>query len=77
LITVDFSLLVFLYVSAGIALIFGLWLYYDARDARVYERERAHSLYHCLKCGRLYSAPRFNREADCPGCAFRNSKLKF
>lgn len=64
-------------MSGGLALMVGLWLYYDERDRRVYERERAQTLFHCLKCGRLYSAPRYLTEAACPGCAFENSKLKF
>jgi hypothetical protein len=77
LITLDLSTFALLYVSAGLVLIFGLSAYYDQRDRRVYEQERAQSLFHCLKCGRLYSAPRYLREVACPGCNFENSKLKF
>ncbi len=77
LITLDLNVLVLLYISVALVLVMGLWLYYDERDRRVYERERSHSLLHCLKCGRLYTAPRHDREAPCPACGFVNSKLKF
>ncbi len=77
MISLDLSSLVLLYVSGGLVLMMGLWTYYDERDRRVYEQERAQSLFHCLKCGRLYSAPRHLREVACPGCGFENSKLKF
>jgi len=77
LIPLDLSSFVLLYVSGGLVLMLGLWVYYEERDRRIHETERAQSLFHCLKCGRLYSASRSLREAPCPGCAFENSKLKF
>ena len=73
----DFSHFVFIVIMAGLALGFGLWIYYEQRDQRAYEQERAQSLFHCLKCGRLYSAPRAQLSAPCPACHFENSKLKF
>ncbi|MGA2051873.1 MAG: hypothetical protein ABSH19_01040 [Opitutales bacterium] len=77
MISLELSFYAFLYVSAGLVLTLSLWIYYDEREWRIYNRERAQSLFHCLKCGRLYSAPRNLHEAACPGCAFENSKLKF
>ncbi len=77
LFNLDFSHFVLTGVTIGIALVAGLWFYYDRRDQRIYEQERAQSLFHCLKCGRLYSAPRRDPTALCPNCHFENSKLKF
>jgi hypothetical protein len=76
-INVDLTGFFTLYVWAGLVIILALWVYYDHRDQQVYERERSTSLFHCLKCGRLYSAPHHERSVACPVCAFENSKLKF
>jgi hypothetical protein len=73
----DFSHFILTGITIGLALVFGLWIYYDQRDQRAYEQERAQSLFHCLKCGRLYTAPRASLSARCPACEFENSKLKF
>jgi hypothetical protein len=73
----NFSHFVLTGITIGLVLVFGLWFYYDQRDQRAYEQDRAQSLFHCLKCGRLYSAPRANIIARCPNCDFENSKLKF
>ncbi len=73
----DFSSFVFTGVTLGIALMMALWFYYDRRDQQIYERDHAQSLRHCLKCGRLYTAPRSQVSAVCPDCGFENSKLKF
>ncbi len=77
LFNLDFSHFILTGVTIGIALVAGLWIYYDRRDQHIYEHERAQSLFHCLKCGRLYAAPRCEPTALCPNCNFENSKLKF
>jgi hypothetical protein len=77
LFTLDFSFFVLSSITIGVVLMMGLWLYYDRRDQHTYESERSQSLFHCLKCGRTYSAPRCNQSANCPDCGFENSKLKF
>jgi len=72
-----FNIFVASIITIGVVLVMGLWVYYDRRDQHVYEHERSQSLFHCLKCGRVYSAPRSNHSANCPDCGFENSKLKF
>jgi uncharacterized paraquat-inducible protein A len=72
-----FDIFVTAIIALGVVLVMGLWLYYDRRDQQVYEHERSQSLFHCLKCGRVYSAPRSNQSVRCPNCGFENSKLKF
>lgn len=64
-------------MAIGVALVMALWIYYEQRDLRAYVADRAQSLRHCLKCGKLYSAPRREANAPCPDCGFENSKLKF
>jgi hypothetical protein len=44
----DFSHFILTGITIGLALVFGLWIYYDQRDQRAYEQERAQSLFHCL-----------------------------
>jgi predicted RNA-binding Zn-ribbon protein involved in translation (DUF1610 family) len=73
----EFSTFIVMGLTIGMALVFGAWIYYERRDQIIYEQERAQSLFHCLKCGRLYSAPRSAPMANCPDCGFENSRLKF
>jgi predicted RNA-binding Zn-ribbon protein involved in translation (DUF1610 family) len=77
LFNLDFSFFILSSIAIGVVLMLGMWLYYDRRDQQVYETERSQSLFHCLKCGRVYSAPRCHQAANCPDCGFENSKLKF
>jgi hypothetical protein len=73
----DFSSFVLTSMTLGVVLVLALWIYYEQREQRAYAGERAQSLRHCLKCGRIYSAPRSAASAPCPDCGFENSKLKF
>ncbi|QYY35839.1 hypothetical protein [Ruficoccus sp. ZRK36] len=77
MIDIDFSVFTFLYVSSGMAVIFGLWLYYDRRDVRLYERIRVRHTFHCIQCGSLYSDRGRREVSRCPQCGFQNAKLKF
>ena len=63
--------------SDGLAFILGLWLYYDRRDINFYEAKRTMVVFHCVKCGQLYTALKGNEVAGCPACDFKNSRLKF
>jgi rRNA maturation endonuclease Nob1 len=76
-IDIDFSVFTFLYVSAGMALILGLWFYYDRRDVSLYERIRVRHTFHCIQCGTLYSERGAREVSRCPHCGFENAKLKF
>ncbi|MBC2593297.1 hydrogenase nickel incorporation protein HypA [Ruficoccus amylovorans] len=59
------------------AVILGLWFYYDRRDVRLYERIRVRHTFHCIKCGTLYSERGTREVSRCPHCGFENAKLKF
>lgn len=73
----DLDLLAGLYISSGLLLIFGLWLYYDRRDRHRYDALRAPTLFVCLKCNRIFSRPAHTRAADCPSCGHPNIPLRF
>lgn len=77
MITLDFAWFAVLYTGAGLAMVFGLWLYYDLRDKRVYQEVRERATYHCVKCGTLYTDGREREVSACPRCGFENARLKF
>lgn len=65
------SLLTFVFVCG-----FALWFFYERREAIRSEQEQI-SIFHCLKCGILYSLECRPDVASCPRCKFTNSHLKF
>lgn len=69
---------VFLFLTGGLSLVFGLWIYYDRRDRALYDQLRSKRAYHCVKCGHLYAVEAgFEEITSCPHCQFKNSRLKF
>jgi len=66
---------VYCLLVAGVFL--GLWLYYDRRDHRRFERERRKAAFHCIRCNRLYVAPGGAELCRCPGCGHENARLRF
>lgn len=66
-----------LYLGAGFLLIFSLWFYYERRDGRLYESRRARVIFHCIKCGQIYTGSSHREERDCPQCGFTNGRLRF
>ncbi len=73
----DFSFVVVLQVGAGVALLTGLWLFYDRRDRLFYDRTRRRTTYHCLKCSRVYTAEPHSALVACPRCGQPNPRLHF
>lgn len=73
----DFNSVVVLQVGAGIALLTGLWLYYDRRDRLFYDRTRRLTTYHCLKCNQVYTAAPQAGLVPCPRCGHANPRLHF
>jgi hypothetical protein len=66
-----------LYLGAGFLLIFGLWLTYDRRDQQLRQAQRSPVIFHCIKCGQIYTRSESVEEADCPACQFTNGRLRF
>lgn len=77
MIGLDVDIFFLLYLGAGFLLIFGLWLYYDRRDKNLHEAQRMKVVYHCIKCGEIYTGPHESSERDCPRCGFTNGRLGF
>ena len=65
------------YLGCGFSLILGLWAYYDWKQAHRYEAQRSKVIYHCIKCGRIYTGAHLSEETDCPECGFTNGRLRF
>ena len=55
----------------------GLWLYYDRRDHGRFELERRKTVFHCIRCDKLYTAKRGTALCPCPRCGHENTRLKF
>ncbi|MSU22451.1 MAG: hydrogenase nickel incorporation protein HypA [Opitutus sp.] len=55
----------------------GLWLWYDRREHRRFERERRKTTFHCIRCDALYAAPAATELAKCPKCGHENVRLRF
>jgi hypothetical protein len=64
-------------LAAGMAILFALWIFYEWREASFYDNLARVSVFHCVKCGRVYSAPNRAGIAPCTNCGFANSRLKF
>ncbi|MFM1851640.1 MAG: hypothetical protein RIS54_1324 [Verrucomicrobiota bacterium] len=54
-----------------------LWLYYDRRDHARFERERRRTVFHCIRCDRIYEAPAGTEPCRCPRCDHENARLRF
>jgi len=66
-----------LYLGVGFLLIFGLWFYYDRRDANIHEAKRMKVVFHCIKCSEIYTGSHLSFECDCPRCGYTNGRLEF
>jgi len=54
-----------------------LWLYYDRREHTRFELERRKTVFHCIRCDQLYTAPAGTELSKCPRCSHENVRLKF
>jgi len=64
-----------LFLSLGLLVFLGLSVYYDRYDGKMRSLIDSKTVYHCIKCGRIYSARK--DEGDCPECGFENKRLQF
>ena len=77
MLVLNVGFLTFLYIMSGLALMLGLWWYYDRRDSRRHSSALRMRVHHCVKCDHLYSATSEDAAAPCPACGFVNSPLQF
>ncbi len=59
------------------AFFLSLWIYYDRRDHARFEAEHRRTIFHCVKCDRVYTKRGDHLEANCPHCQFENGHLRF
>jgi len=64
------------FLAIGVLSVMGLWLYYEG-VRRPSDRERHRGLFHCVRCGCLYSASPDEGKQKCPSCGFENIRLRF
>lgn len=71
-------------IEFAAALVFGalvlgmiVWWYYDRRERLVNDRRRHRTIFHCIRCGKVFSRARRREFAVCPHCGFKNTRLKF
>lgn len=74
---VDFDTFAAAFLSVGMAFLFGLWFFYERRDAVLRDHQRLTTVFHCIKCGLVYTRPRLRSSGTCPRCNFINNRLKF
>ena len=77
MLTFELSWVAFFYVVPGLAIIIGLWVYYDFRDFNRYEPMRSKASFHCIKCGHLYVDKGDKKVSTCPSCGYGNGPLRF
>lgn len=74
---VDLSVGALIYIFCALGLIVGLWIYYDLRDNNLYEAERKRTIFHCVKCDKIYTKKQGTEVGACPRCGFKNARLKY
>ena len=75
--TVSLSVGALIYTLCACGLVFGLSFYYDMRDRKLYEAQRRQSIFHCIRCDKLYGARAGTDACECPRCGFKNGRLTF
>ncbi|MCH6258364.1 hypothetical protein MLD52_17520 [Puniceicoccaceae bacterium K14] len=74
-----FTWFIVLYTGSALLGILGLWFWYDKREGGSFEKARRRKVFHCVRCGSVYSA----RKADvsegeaCPKCEYKNYELSY
>ena len=66
-----------IYCAVVAVVYLGLWLYYDRRDHRRFELERRKTVFHCIRCDAVYTAPSGTELFQCPKCGHENARLRF
>ncbi|MBC2603302.1 hydrogenase nickel incorporation protein HypA [Puniceicoccus vermicola] len=64
------------FVTTGVVLIFALWIYYDRMGVRRHDRLNQ-TVFHCVRCGKLYGVHGEVKQAECPDCNLKNIPLRF
>lgn len=73
----DLSWGAFVYCLLVLGFFAGAWWHYDRRDRSFSEEGRHKAVFHCIRCDKLYTAPRMSELSLCPRCGHENVRLKF
>ena len=74
-----FTYFLIIYTGSALVGLSLLWFFYDRRDKCSFEANRRRKVFHCVRCGNLYSV----RKGDvsfgepCPECEYNNYELSF
>ncbi len=66
-----------IYCLVGLGLSLGLWVVYDWRSARVWQRLRRQRVFRCAACEVIYRSAAGRRSAACPECGVVQAHLQF
>lgn len=64
-------------LSLGLTLLFGGWFLCEWYERGSEDHRRIRTVFHCVKCGLLYTRPRRRAVGVCPKCGHANNRLKF
>lgn len=67
------AILLFCVLFLGLA----VWWYYDRRERLLNDHRRHRTVFHCIRCGKIYERARRRETSVCPHCGFKNTRLKF
>lgn len=73
----SFTQFIVTFLVLGLTFFAVIWLLYDLRDRKVFDRQRQVDVYHCVKCQHLYTGKNFEELKKCPKCQRENIPLKF
>lgn len=73
----DLPILAVTYCVLLAGLFIALWIWYDRRDHRRFERERRKRAFHCKRCAALYAGATGDETGPCPRCGQVNPRLRF
>ncbi len=75
----SFTWFLILYTGSALIAVTLLWFYYEKRDRRLFDVRRKRKIFHCVRCGNLYSIRKKDVADghDCPECGYKNYELSF
>jgi DNA-directed RNA polymerase subunit RPC12/RpoP len=74
-----FTWFLILYSGSALLGVTALWFFYDRRDRLSFEARRRQKVFHCIRCGGLYSVIKANvsEGESCPDCDYKNYELSY
>lgn len=75
----SFTWFLIMYTGSALIGIALLWLYYERRDKAQFDARRRRKVFHCVKCGGLYSIRKkdVSDGVECPECKYKNYELSY